>query len=134
MMESKPATKRRYALHLFFGQTKLKRKQKILNKIQYLLLFLFFEVFFFKSYAKLWGSYGWYLIRFQTIRFLLKRKKDCNDMLNATFMWFLLLFSKLWKSFPAFKCQRENLHFGYRFTFVIISRFGFLLQSRFKTY
>lgn len=46
MMESKPATKRRYALHLFFGQTKLKRKQKILNKIQYLLLFLFFEIFF----------------------------------------------------------------------------------------
>lgn len=37
-----------------------------------------------------------------------QKKKDWNDIVNAPLMWFLLLYSKLWKSFPTFKCQRES--------------------------
>lgn len=46
MMESKPATKRRYAAFILWTNKTQTEAEFFFNKIQYLLLFVFFDSFF----------------------------------------------------------------------------------------
>lgn len=96
-------------LHLFCGQTKLKRKQNFFLIKSNIYCFSFSLIVFFTIICL--------TLRFLWLVFNLfsndsisseQKKKDWNDIVNAPLMWFLLLYSKLWKSFPTFKCQREN--------------------------